>query len=198
MKKQLLYIIICLIGAGVGSSCRGPKLATANEQMERGEYFDASKTLSKNLQPAYQARRTPLARRGRVQNGGMPPTSQSVCEGVGSVSKMQPDTVIRFYPLSALRPDAYGRGQIRPGSKGPSRITLHGNPMTDLPKTPLPELVWAWQREGQTRYIVRNAKLFNSRRADYSPMYLDKCSTSCISPRLPKSLPVIIAAKLPA
>ncbi len=30
------------------------------------------------------------------------------------------------------------------------------------------------EKKGQTRYEVHNAKLFNSRRADYSPMYLDR------------------------
>ena len=46
--------------------------------------------------------------------------------------------------------------------------------MTDLPKTPFAGARMGLAKEGQTRYIVRNAKLFNSRRADYSPMYLDK------------------------
>ncbi|MDE6806332.1 MAG: OmpA family protein, partial [Muribaculaceae bacterium] len=32
----------------------------------------------------------------------------------------------------------------------------------------------AAKKEPKTRYIVKNAKLFNSRRADFSPMYLDK------------------------
>ena len=64
MKKQLLYIIICTIGAGVGSSCRGPKLATANEQMERGEYFDASKTYRKIYNQLTKREERPL--RGEV------------------------------------------------------------------------------------------------------------------------------------
>ncbi len=40
----VLGAVMILTGLG---SCRGPKLATANEQLERGEYFDASKTYRK-------------------------------------------------------------------------------------------------------------------------------------------------------
>ena len=53
-------------------------------------------------------------------------------------------------------------------------------------------------KEGQTRYIVRNAKLFNSRRADYSPMYLDKSLDQLYFTTTTENLPAIIAAKLPA
>ncbi len=42
--KSCLLCILCL---GILSGCRGVKLSTADEQMYRGEYFDASKTYRK-------------------------------------------------------------------------------------------------------------------------------------------------------
>ena len=44
--QYLTVIVAVLLCLGV-ASCRGPKLATADEQMARGEYFDASKTYRK-------------------------------------------------------------------------------------------------------------------------------------------------------
>ena len=45
MRKQLM---LCIAALGITlAGCGGAKLSTANEQMARGEYFDASKTYRK-------------------------------------------------------------------------------------------------------------------------------------------------------
>lgn len=47
MNVRHFTILIIAAAAVLLSGCRGPKLATANEQMARGEYFDASRTYRK-------------------------------------------------------------------------------------------------------------------------------------------------------
>ena len=48
MYPRNKFLTILLAAAAIAlSSCGGAKLATANEQMERGEYFDASRTYRK-------------------------------------------------------------------------------------------------------------------------------------------------------
>ena len=44
--RHLGYVLILLLGLAV-SGCGGAKLSVADEQMARGEYFDASKTYRK-------------------------------------------------------------------------------------------------------------------------------------------------------
>ena len=46
MKRINIYFVPMVVAALL-SSCGGAKLATADEQMARGEYFDASKTYRK-------------------------------------------------------------------------------------------------------------------------------------------------------
>lgn len=47
MKIKILISWVLMLCSLMLMSCGGAKLATANEQMERGEYFDASKTYRK-------------------------------------------------------------------------------------------------------------------------------------------------------
>jgi hypothetical protein len=45
-RLNIKYLsFVCL--AAIITSCGGPKLSTADEQMARGEYYDASKTYRK-------------------------------------------------------------------------------------------------------------------------------------------------------
>ena len=51
MCKQIIstwaLTALCLAAAILMQGCRGPKLSVADEQMARGEYFDASRTYRK-------------------------------------------------------------------------------------------------------------------------------------------------------
>ena len=44
--KYIIYAVMFIAVAGL-SGCKSAKLSTANEQYDRGEYFDASKTYRK-------------------------------------------------------------------------------------------------------------------------------------------------------
>ena len=64
MNTRLLLICLSLATALLLGGCRGAKLATANEQMERGEFFDASKTYRKIYNKLTKREERPL--RGEV------------------------------------------------------------------------------------------------------------------------------------
>ena len=173
MKKQLLYIIICLIGAGVGSSCRGPKLATANEQMERGEYFDASKTYRKIYNQLTKREERPL--RGEVAYK-MAECHRRLNQYARASAAYQ--NAARYGYSDSTLYLHLGQMLMAEGKYGPAVKALEDylawKPNDRLAENTLAGARMGLAKEGQTRYIVRNAKLFNSRRADYSPMYLDK------------------------
>ena len=47
MMKKILYLLTITVLVMGADSCKGVKESTANEQMERGEYFEAQKTYTK-------------------------------------------------------------------------------------------------------------------------------------------------------
>ena len=57
--------------------CRTPKLAEADEQYDRGEYYNASKTYRKVYNSLKKREERP-ARRGSVQDGPLLPASEHV------------------------------------------------------------------------------------------------------------------------
>ena len=57
----IIALALCVV---LAASCRGPKLATADEQLGRGEYFDASKTYRKIYNKLTKKEERPL--RGEV------------------------------------------------------------------------------------------------------------------------------------
>ena len=87
--------------------------------MERGEYFDASKTYRKIYNQLTKREERPL--RGEVAYK-MAECHRRLNQYARASAAYQNAARYGYSdstPLSALRPDAYGRGQIRPGSKGP-------------------------------------------------------------------------------
>lgn len=63
MNRYLLYILVAALAVAV-TGCGGAKLATADEQMARGEYYDASKTYRKIYNKLTKKEERPL--RGEV------------------------------------------------------------------------------------------------------------------------------------
>lgn len=64
MKRFLLHLLVIATAAIIVTACGGPKLATANEQYDRGEYFDAQKTYRKIYNKLTKKEERPL--RGEV------------------------------------------------------------------------------------------------------------------------------------
>ncbi|MDE5636133.1 MAG: tetratricopeptide repeat protein, partial [Muribaculaceae bacterium] len=155
------------------SGCSSAKLSTANEQMERGEYFDASKTYRKVYNKLTKREDRPL--RGEIAfrmgecYSRLNMNARASAAYANAIRYQYPDstTILRL----ALSQQAEGKYQAALKSFedylaiSPSdRIALNGAAGCRM----------AIAAKGNpTRYVVKPNKVFNSRRADFSPMYFD-------------------------
>ncbi len=170
--KNILLTATVLASLMLGS-CGGAKLSTANEQMERGEYFDASKTYRKIYNKL--TKREERALRGEVAYK-MAECHRRLNQYARAAAAYQ--NAIRYgYGDSTLYLSfarmQHAQGQYAPAVKNYSEY-LAWKPGDVLAQNGLIGARMGQEKKGATRYVVKNAKLFNSRRADYSPMYLDR------------------------
>lgn len=178
MKLQsriILSIILPSIVIILAGGCKGPKLATANEQMERGEYYDAAATYKKLYNKLTKREERPL--RGEIAYKMA--TCYRKLNMFARASAAYQNAIRYEYPDS----NAYywlGRSLQAEGKYAPAieAYTKYADWKPD-------DILTIEGIEGcrkaidaknhkTTRYIVREAKLFNSRRSDFAPMYLDK------------------------
>ena len=166
----ILIIAACSI---LLSGCRGPKLATANEQMARGEYFDASRTYRKVYNKLTKKEERQL--RGEVAFK-MAECHRRLSEYARASAAYQNAARTGYADSPLYHP--LGHCLAAEGKYGPATKAfedyLQWKPNDRLAQNGLIGARMGLEKKGQTRYEVHNAKLFNSRRADYSPMYLDR------------------------
>ncbi|MDE6207613.1 MAG: OmpA family protein [Muribaculaceae bacterium] len=157
----------------ITTACSGPKLAVANEQMERGEYFDAAKTYRKIYNKL--TKREERQQRGEIAfkmaecHRRLNQYARASAAYQNAIRYGYPDSTLYLYMGQTLAAE----GKYQPAIKAYEEY-LAWRPGDRLAENGLAGARMAAAKEGATRYIVRNAKLFNSRRADYSPMYLDR------------------------
>lgn len=173
MKKSIFSIFVCVLALAALSSCRGPKLAVADEQMERGEYFDASKTYRKIYNASTKREDRPL--RGEVAFK-MAQCHRRLAQYARAAAAYQNaarygyhDSTLYLWMGQCLAAD----GKYAQAIKAYEEY-LAWRPDDVAALNGLSGAKTALAKSGTTRYVVRNAKLFNSRRADYSPAYLDR------------------------
>lgn len=170
--KTMRYIIIIAL-AMAAMSCGGPKLATANEQMERGEYFDASKTYRKIYNKLTKKEERQL--RGEVAfkmaecHRKLNQYTRAAAAYQNAARYGYEDSTLYLRLGQSLAAD----GKYAPAVKAFEEY-LAWKPGDLLAENAMAGAKSAQQKKGGTRYVVRNAKLFNSRRADFCPMFLDK------------------------
>ncbi len=158
-----------LVGA---FGCRNAKLSVADEQYQRGEYYDASVTYKKVYNKLKAKEQRPL--RGEVAY------KMGLCYRLLNMSsrasaafqnalryEYADSTAILYWAQSLHREGKYSAAE-----KAYAQY-LELNPTDTLALDGLEgcRLAVEWKKH-PTRYEVKNAKLFNSRRADFSPMYL--------------------------
>ncbi|MEF9923707.1 MAG: OmpA family protein [Muribaculaceae bacterium] len=167
--SKFIYIFAILFSLLL-SSCGGAKLSVANEQYERGEYYDASKTYKKVYNKL--TKREERALRGQVafQLGecyrllNMAPRASAAYQN--AIRYEYADSMAHFY---------LGR-ELQNEGKYPVAIDSYKKFLEFAPDDKLAkegirgcELALKWKKN-PTRYVVKNAKLFNTRRADFAPM----------------------------
>ncbi len=169
---RYLCIIIALLAL---PACKGPKLSVANEQMARGEFFDASKTYRKvynSLNPRDQRElRGEVAYKLATCYRRLNQAARATAAYQNAIRYEYPDSMVYYYLGRSLQ--AEGKYQQAIDAYA---IYQQWHPDDILAREGIRGCRTAMAKKGtrDTRYVVKNAKLFNSRRADFAPMYLDK------------------------
>lgn len=170
MKKIIHYLFAVMLLPAV-ASCGGAKLATADEQMARGEYFDASKTYRKvynKLDRDNRSLRGEVAFKMAECHRKLSQNARASAAYQNAARFGYEDSLLSLHLAEAL----HGEGKYAPAIKAyEDYLALH--PGDVKAQNGLAGAKMGLDKKMKTRYVVRNAKLFNSRRADYAPMYFD-------------------------
>lgn len=169
VKKIVPIAVIGVVVAGL-QSCGGAKLSTANEQMARGEYYDASRTYRKIYNKLTKREERPL--RGQVAflmgecHRRLNQFERAAGAYQNAIRYEYPDTMEYLYLAQML----HGSGQYQ------RAVEAYENYLTMRPDDALAVNGLAGARMGlnknnRTRYIVRKADMFISSRSDFSPMF---------------------------
>ncbi len=175
--KRILYIVVGLMMASIVlslASCKGPKLKEADEAYDRGEYFDAA-TIYRKLYNRYNRKEDAWLRGELAFQLGM--CHLKLNQGNRATAAFQ--NAIRYEYEDTTLMLRLAQAQQREGQYA-AAINSYNEYLEIAPDSWEArvgirgcELAPQWKEEG-SRYIVKQDKLFNSRRADYCPMYLDK------------------------
>lgn len=169
-KLSLIIAVICLALTG----CRGPKLATADEQMARGEYYDASKTYRKIYNKLTKKADRPLRGEVAFKMGNahrkLSQSARAAAAYQNAIRYGYPDTLAQLYLAEMLHADGKYSQAVRAYQE-----YLMQNPRSSAAINGLKgALIADSLRSNPNRYIVKSARLFNSRRSDFSPMFNDE------------------------
>ena len=175
--KRIIYITIGLLLASMAMSltgCKGPKLKEADEAYDRGEYFDAA-TIYRKLYNRYNRKEDAWLRGELAFQLGM--CHLKLNQGNRATAAFQ--NAIRYDYEDSTVMLRLAQAQQLDGQYA-AAINSYNNYLDMFPDSWEAqvgirgcELAPQWKEEG-SRYIVKQAKMFNSRRSDYCPMYLDK------------------------
>ena len=170
MKRINIYFVPMVVAALL-SSCGGAKLATADEQMARGEYFDASKTYRKvynKLDRNQRELRGEVAFKMAECHRLLRQNSRASAAYANARRFGYGDTILNLRLAQTLHAEGKYSQAIAAYEE-----YLRMKPDEVKALNGLAGAKLGAEKKSQTRYVVRNAKLFNSRRADYAPMYFD-------------------------
>lgn len=170
--KKAVYIIVCLLLTAVAAGCRTPKLSEADAQFQRGEYYDASVTYKKVYNKLRKKEERPqrgevafkMGRCYRLLNM----SARASAAFQNALRYEYPDSTTHFMLAQALHADGKYAAALRSYDK-----YLEFCPDDSLAINCAEGCRTAHEiRARGSRYVVKQAKLFNSRRADFCPMYL--------------------------
>ncbi len=167
---KLLKFIIFPVLAALTAGCSGPKLATADEQMARGEYFDASKTYRKIYNRLTRPDERPL--RGEVAyklgecHSRLGQNARAAAAYQNAIRYGYPDSTVYL----RLARQQHAEGKYAAAVKSYDTYLLR-HPDDALARE-LRAGASSARQKAKTRYVVRNFKQANSRRADYSPVFI--------------------------
>ena len=173
--KRILYIVVGLVLVSTAmslTSCKGPKLKDADEAYDRGEYFDAA-TIYRKIYNRYNRKEDAWLRGELAFQLGM--CHLKLNQGNRAAAAFQ--NAIRYEYEDSSRLLRLAQAQHKDGqfTTALKNYEAYLDMFPDSWEAQVGkkgcEMAPKWKEEG-SRYIVKPFGLFNSRRADYSPMYL--------------------------
>lgn len=167
-----IRISITLLFALALWGCGGAKLSVADEQMERGEYYDASRTYRKvyNKMTSREERpqRGVVAYRMAECYRRLGQHARAAAAYQNAIRYEYPDSMALFHLARSLQAE----GKYRDAITAYEKYLATGPADREVAESGLAGCRMAAQLKSHpTRYIVKSDKLFNSRRADFAPMY---------------------------
>ncbi len=169
MKKFSVYLIIFILSSFV-VTCGTAKLSTAKAQFRRGEYFAAANTYRKvynKTSPAKEKElRAQIARQMGICYEKLNIPARASASYQNAIRYKHPDSLITLNLARNLQNEGKYKEAIRN-----YQAFMEYAPDNQLAVNGLKGSSEADDRKNQrSRYQVRRADLFNSRRADFSPM----------------------------
>lgn len=172
LKIALPFFLLTLVF--LVSACKTAKLKDADDQLARGEYFEASQTYRKIYNKL--TRREDRELRGQVAYNlatcyrKLNMAARASAAYQNAIRYEYPDSMAFYYLGRSLQAE----GKYAPAINAYNTF-LEWKPDDRLAKEGIEGCEKAMDKTRKnTRYIVKNAKIFNSRRSDYAPMFLDK------------------------
>ena len=171
MKKLIIWAAVIAVAGSALTGCGGAKLSVADEQMARGEYYDASKTYRKIYNKLIKREQRP--QRGEVaykmgkcyQKLNM--AARASASYQNAIRYGVTDSMARLYLAQSL----HAEGKYVPAIKAYEEF-LELSPSNPVALSGLEGAkASAALKKNKTRWVVRQDKLLNSRRADFSPMF---------------------------
>lgn len=170
--STLFATLLLLLLAG---GCKSAKLSDADAALKRGEYFDASKIYRKVYNKLSKREDRPLRGEVAFKMGTcyrkLNMAARASAAFQNAVRYGYPDSTTFLYLGQSLQQE----GKYAPAMDAYNEY-LVWKPQSRLAKEGIDGCRAAVAAKGgkKTRYVVKQAKFFNSRRADFAPMYLDK------------------------
>lgn len=170
--KKAVYIIVCPLLTAIAAGCRTPKLSEADAQFQRGEYYDASVTYKKVYNKLRKKEERPQRGEVAFKMGRcyklLNMSARASAAFQNALRYEYPDSTTHFMLAQALHADGKYAAALRSYDK-----YLEFCPDDSLAINCAEGCRTAQEiRARGSRYVVKQAKLFNSRRADFCPMYL--------------------------
>lgn len=169
-KRSIFWIILISLAV---SACKGPKLSVADEQMARGEYFDASKTYRKLYNKLKKREERPqrgvVAFRMAECHRRLNQSARASSAYQNAIRYGYPDSMAILRLAQMLHAEGKYNAAIKSYEEFMSLSPGNAEAETGLRGA----RVAAHLKQNPTRYIVKQSKLLNSRRSDFAPMISD-------------------------
>ena len=153
------------------TGCGGAKLSVADEQMARGEYFDASKTYRKVYNKMTKREERPARGEVAFKMGecysrlGM--AARAAAAYQNAIRYGYPDSTAHLFLAQQLHADGKYAQAVKE-----YELFLEMTPDNVMAQKGLEGASTAAElKRNKTRYVVKQPKFINSRRADFSPMF---------------------------